>query len=75
MIRVSQFLLIIQVNGIPLANLKDVFMINGLDQTINESFSVTYMMADSFTTRSHSHAGNINGVLTNGGYRVVSTWF
>ncbi|XP_071544735.1 uncharacterized protein [Panulirus ornatus] len=53
-----------QMNGIPLLDLKNFFMINNLDQTINKSFAVTYMMADSFTTRSHSLPGNINGVLT-----------
>ncbi|XP_042218448.1 uncharacterized protein LOC121863747 [Homarus americanus] len=54
-----------KVNGIPLTSFVEVFMIDGLDQTITSEFAVTKITADSFTTRNQFPTGTINGIRTN----------
>ncbi|XP_071544738.1 uncharacterized protein [Panulirus ornatus] len=58
------FLKINNVNGIPLLDVEHKFLITGVNQVINTSMVVDYMTVDTFTTRSTSSIGTINGLLT-----------
>ncbi|XP_069957094.1 uncharacterized protein [Cherax quadricarinatus] len=53
-----------KVNGISLTDFDEVFLVNGIDQTIDFSFVMSSLMTDSFVTRGDGYAGTINGIRT-----------
>ncbi|XP_071544498.1 uncharacterized protein [Panulirus ornatus] len=55
-----------KVNGHSLDSITRKFLLDGVDQNVQESWRANYMEVDVFTTRGSPIAGTISGVLTSG---------
>ncbi|KAG7163907.1 hypothetical protein Hamer_G020823, partial [Homarus americanus] len=54
----------LQVNGVPLANIDQMFLMDGADQTIEGLWRANYLSMDVLSTRTRSPPGTISGILT-----------
>ncbi|XP_071533035.1 uncharacterized protein [Panulirus ornatus] len=60
----------LEVNGHSLDSITREFLLDGVDQNVQESWPANYMEVDVFTTRGSPIAGMISGVLTSGDLEV-----